>query len=304
MPVVRLSQAFVPTLKEAPADAQVASHKLLVRAGFIRQLGAGIYDYLPLAKRTLTQDRGDRPRGDGRHRRPGVLPPGAPPRGDLEGVGPLGGHGRQHVPAEGPEGRRLLPRHDARGDLHRDRPRRAALVPPAAADLVPDPDQVPRRAAPQVRPPARAPVHDEGRLLVRRGPRRARQELRGPAPGVREDLHALRARLRGGPGALRRDGRQRVVRVHGPHRRGRGPRRRVPEVPLRGEHRDRHLRASRPSRTARGSRSRRSSRRRASSRSRRSRSRRTASRRGGSSRRSCTPPTRSSSSRSSAATRS
>jgi prolyl-tRNA synthetase len=50
---VRLSKAFVPTLKEAPADAQVASHKLLVRAGFIRQLGAGIYDYLPLAKRTL-----------------------------------------------------------------------------------------------------------------------------------------------------------------------------------------------------------------------------------------------------------
>jgi prolyl-tRNA synthetase len=52
---VRLSQAFVPTLKEAPADAQVASHKLLVRAGFIRQLGAGIYDYLPLAKRTLSK---------------------------------------------------------------------------------------------------------------------------------------------------------------------------------------------------------------------------------------------------------
>jgi prolyl-tRNA synthetase len=52
---VRLSKAFVPTLKEAPADAQVPSHKLLVRAGFIRQLGAGIYDYLPLAKRTLAK---------------------------------------------------------------------------------------------------------------------------------------------------------------------------------------------------------------------------------------------------------
>jgi len=51
----RLSQLFVPTLKEAPADAQVPSHKLLVRAGFIRQLGAGIYDYLPLAKRSLTK---------------------------------------------------------------------------------------------------------------------------------------------------------------------------------------------------------------------------------------------------------
>src|SRR5512142_865568 len=51
--VARFSQLFIPTLKEAPADAQVASHKLLVRAGFIRQLGAGIYDYLPLAKRSL-----------------------------------------------------------------------------------------------------------------------------------------------------------------------------------------------------------------------------------------------------------
>jgi prolyl-tRNA synthetase len=53
MPAVRASKAFIPTLKEAPTDAQVASHKLLVRAGFVRQLGAGIYDYLPLAKRSL-----------------------------------------------------------------------------------------------------------------------------------------------------------------------------------------------------------------------------------------------------------
>jgi prolyl-tRNA synthetase len=55
MRAVRYSQAFIPTLKEAPADAQVASHKLLVRAGLIRQLGAGIYDYLPLAKRALNK---------------------------------------------------------------------------------------------------------------------------------------------------------------------------------------------------------------------------------------------------------
>ncbi len=50
---MRFSKAFIPTLKEVPADAQVASHKLLLRAGFIRQLGAGIYSYLPLAQRTL-----------------------------------------------------------------------------------------------------------------------------------------------------------------------------------------------------------------------------------------------------------
>ena len=55
MPVVRASKAFIPTLKEAPTDAQVASHRLLVRAGFVRQLGAGLYDYLPLAKRSLSK---------------------------------------------------------------------------------------------------------------------------------------------------------------------------------------------------------------------------------------------------------
>ena len=55
MHVARSSQLFIPTLKEAPADAQVASHKLLVRAGFIRQLGAGIYDHLPLARRSIAK---------------------------------------------------------------------------------------------------------------------------------------------------------------------------------------------------------------------------------------------------------
>jgi prolyl-tRNA synthetase len=55
MRLARWSQLFIPTLKEAPADAQVASHRLLVRAGYIRQLGAGIYDMLPLAKRSIAK---------------------------------------------------------------------------------------------------------------------------------------------------------------------------------------------------------------------------------------------------------
>ncbi len=50
---MRMSRSFVPTLKEVPADATVASHQLLVRAGFIRQLAAGIYSVLPLAQRSL-----------------------------------------------------------------------------------------------------------------------------------------------------------------------------------------------------------------------------------------------------------
>jgi prolyl-tRNA synthetase len=49
----RWSQLFIPTLREAPADAEVASHKFLVRSGYIRQLGAGIYSYLFLGQRTI-----------------------------------------------------------------------------------------------------------------------------------------------------------------------------------------------------------------------------------------------------------
>ena len=50
---MRWSQFFIPTLREEPADAEVISHKLLLRAGLIRQLGAGIYSYLPLAQRSI-----------------------------------------------------------------------------------------------------------------------------------------------------------------------------------------------------------------------------------------------------------
>jgi len=45
--MTRFSQAFIPTLKDAPADAEAISHKLMVRAGLIRQLGAGLWTYLP-----------------------------------------------------------------------------------------------------------------------------------------------------------------------------------------------------------------------------------------------------------------
>src|SRR5438105_6656793 len=51
----RWSQLFMPTLREAPADAEVASHKFLVRAGFIRQLATGIYSYLFLGQRSFNK---------------------------------------------------------------------------------------------------------------------------------------------------------------------------------------------------------------------------------------------------------
>ncbi len=51
MPVARASQLFLPTLRDPPADAEAASHKLLVRGGFIRQVSAGLWTFLPLGWR-------------------------------------------------------------------------------------------------------------------------------------------------------------------------------------------------------------------------------------------------------------
>jgi prolyl-tRNA synthetase len=47
------SRYFIPTLKESPADAEIASHKLLIRAGLVRRLGGGLYTYLPLGLRVM-----------------------------------------------------------------------------------------------------------------------------------------------------------------------------------------------------------------------------------------------------------
>jgi prolyl-tRNA synthetase len=50
---MRQSQSFIPTLREVPADAEVKSHQLLLRAGFIRQSASGVYTFLPLGQRVL-----------------------------------------------------------------------------------------------------------------------------------------------------------------------------------------------------------------------------------------------------------
>ena len=50
---MKMSKLFVQTLREFPSDAEVVSHKMLVRAGYIRKLTSGVYNYLPLGLRTL-----------------------------------------------------------------------------------------------------------------------------------------------------------------------------------------------------------------------------------------------------------
>ena len=53
--IMRMSQLYAPTLKEDPADAEIASHRLLLRAGFIRKTASGVYTFLPLGKRVLAK---------------------------------------------------------------------------------------------------------------------------------------------------------------------------------------------------------------------------------------------------------
>ena len=50
---MKQSMMFIPTLREVPSDAEIRSHQFLLRAGFIKQVAAGVYTYLPLAKRSL-----------------------------------------------------------------------------------------------------------------------------------------------------------------------------------------------------------------------------------------------------------
>ena len=50
---MRLSTYFLPTLRENPSEAQIVSHRLMLRAGMVRQASAGIYSWLPLGFRVL-----------------------------------------------------------------------------------------------------------------------------------------------------------------------------------------------------------------------------------------------------------
>src|SRR5689334_22711216 len=52
---MRYSKSFIPTLKEAPKEAINPSHILMLRGGYIRMVGAGIYEFLPLGHRVLTK---------------------------------------------------------------------------------------------------------------------------------------------------------------------------------------------------------------------------------------------------------
>jgi prolyl-tRNA synthetase len=101
----RWSQLFIPTLREAPADAEVASHKFLVRAGYIRQLAAGIYSYLFMGQRSFNKSSGIVRQEMDKIGQEFYLP-AIHPRELWEASGRWAVMGDTHVPAERSQGRR------------------------------------------------------------------------------------------------------------------------------------------------------------------------------------------------------
>ena len=213
--ILRMSTLFVRTLREDPADAEVPSHRLLVRAGYIRRAAPGHLHLAAARPAGAAQGRADRPRGDGRDRRPGGALPGAAAPRALRGDRPLDRVRRRHLPAQGPQGRRLPARSHPRGDVHPAGEGPVLLLQGPAALALPDPDQVPRRGPAARRPAARPRVRDEGLLLLRRRRRRAGRVLPGPPRRLHPDLRPARLRLRHRQGDVRRDGRLDVRGVPG-----------------------------------------------------------------------------------------
>ena len=172
----RQSALFLPTLREDPSDAEAVSHRLLVRAGLIRQVGAGLWTYLPAGWRVhqkvvqIVREEMDAIGGQE------MSMPVLTPAELWQRSGPLRDLRRAHEAAR-QLGAGVRARRDARGDDHVPR-ERAALLPRPPEDPLPLPDEGTGRAASPRRPAAPPRVRDEGRVLVR--PRRGRARPRVP----------------------------------------------------------------------------------------------------------------------------
>ncbi len=208
--ITRMSHLFLRTLRDDPADAEVASHKLLVRAGYVRRIAPGGVLVAATGSAGAAAGRARRARGDERDRRAGDLAAGTAAARPLRNHEPVDRVRRRAVPAARPQGRRLPARAHPRGDVRAHRQGRIQLLQGLSGHAVPDPDQVPGRGAAACRDPPRPRVRDEGLLQLRshrRGPGRV---LPGPPRRLRADLRASRGEVRHRLRDLGRDGRERV----------------------------------------------------------------------------------------------
>ena len=121
---MKWTQTLIPTLREAPADAEILSHKLLLRAGLIRKLAGGVYTFLPLGLRALrkveqiVREEMDRA---GAHRSAHARASAA---GNLAAKRPLRNRARRAVQGQGQRQPRMGPQPDRRGSHHHASPPR------------------------------------------------------------------------------------------------------------------------------------------------------------------------------------
>ena len=152
-----MSKLYAPTLKEDPADAELASHRLLLRAGMIRKEAAGLYSYLPLAWRSIRKiENIVRDEMDAAGAQELMMPIMV----DAELWRESG-----RIDAYGKELVRFDDRH-GRGDRDCPGAQRAAFIQATAGESLSHPGQVPRRVPSPLWPDARSRVHHERRLQL------------------------------------------------------------------------------------------------------------------------------------------
>ena len=118
--ITRMSELFLRTLRDDPADAEVPSHKLLIRAGYIRPIGPGLYSWLPLGLRVLRKIEKvvrDEMNAIGGQE---ILFPALLPRAPYEVTNRWTEYGDGVLPASGPAQERLPARADPRRVVHAD----------------------------------------------------------------------------------------------------------------------------------------------------------------------------------------
>ena len=186
---MRLSEYFLPLLRENPSEAQIVSHRLMLRAGMIRQSSAGIYSWLPLGLRVLKKVEQIVREEQDRSGAQEILMPTIQPAELWRESGRYDDYGKEML--------RIRDRHDREmlyGPTNEEQVTeivRAAIK--SYRDLpknaLSHPVEVPRRGAAALWRDARARIPDEGRLQLR--PRRRRR-----AAFLQQDVRRLSAHLR------------------------------------------------------------------------------------------------------------
>jgi len=153
---MRVSKFYVSTLKEAPAEADIASQQLMLRAGLIRKLGSGLYTWMPLGLLTLRKVEAIIREEMNRAGALELVMPVIQPAELWQETGRWEKMGPNMLRPQGPARARLHRGTDARGGDHRHRAPRDQELPATAGQLLPGPDQVPRRDPAALRRHARA----------------------------------------------------------------------------------------------------------------------------------------------------